>query len=440
MSATLTDLVAATPRDRDRTVDLLRGVSLVAVALGHWLIAVVRLDADGGLTAGSALSDVPALHLATWLFQVMPLFFLVGGVANLRSWASARARGDGYGVWLQGRLQRLVVPTAAAVAVWCGLGALLVVTGAVSDDLVALAGRTVTLPLWFLAVYVVVVALAPLMSSLHRRHGVRAPLALTSAAVAVDVAHAAGVPLLGSANFLFVWLVPQQVGFAWADGRLAGRRIATRLLAVGLGGLVLLTVVGPYPVSVVGVPGADASNNSPPTVVLIALTLVQVGVVLVAQPALARWLERPRVWGTVLLLNLRALTVYLWHLPVLVAVAALVVPLGLTPDVAAGTTLWWVTRPLWLLQLAVPLVVALPLLGRLERLASTPPRTVAAATTQGRASVARPVVAAVGALLGFALLAGGGLPVPGRPAAGAAALGLASLVAAAVAARDGGRR
>ncbi|MTV24255.1 acyltransferase [Nitriliruptoraceae bacterium ZYF776] len=423
----LRDVVAATPSDRHRTVDLLRGTSLIAVAVGHWLLATLVLD-DGRLSATSALAEVPGLQLLTWVFQVMPLFFLCGGVANLRSWASATGRGDGYRVWLGGRLRRLVGPTVVAVGCWvAGLG-VLVATGLLPAELVGLAAATVSVPLWFLAVYLLVVAAAPAMLAWHRRAGLAVPIVLTVGAFAVDVAHGAGVPLVGWANFALVWLVPQQLGFLWADGRLGGRRTAALAAVGGLATLVALTFAGPYPVSVVGVPGAEASNNSPPTVVLLALALTQLGLVRLAEPALERWLQRPRVWGAVVVLNLRALTVYLWHLPVLVAVAAVLAPAGLTPLVAPGAPGWWATRPVWLVQLLVVLVAVAPLVGRLEDaplLASRP----------SARAVPGAVVAGVAA---FALLATHGVPVPGTAVEAGSWAGLAALGVAAAALRHEG--
>jgi hypothetical protein len=419
----LAALVARTPADRDRVVDLVRGVSLVAVALGHWLIAIVRPGPDGSVVAASALVEVPALHPVTWLFQVMPLFFLVGGVANLRSWSSAGARGDGYATWLVARLQRLVVPAAVAVAVWCGASVVSAVADVATPAMIALAVQNVTIPLWFLAVYVLVVALAPPMSRLHRRHGSAVPVALVLAALGVDVAHRAGVPLIGWVNFAFVWLTPQQLGFLWADGRLGARRTGVWLAGAGTVALVLLTVVGPYPVSVVGVPGADATNNSPPTVVLLALAVAQLGIVVVLRPQLERLLARPRVWAAVVLLNLRAQTVYLWHMPAMIVVAATLVPAGLTSDSDPGTIAWWFTRPMWLLQLALVLAVLLPALGRLEAAAIRRPRR--------RAGPATAVVAGVGGLFGFALLASAGVPVPGATQQdGLALAGVATLAVA----------
>lgn len=422
----LSALAAATPDDRDRFVDLLRGLSILVVALGHWLLAVVVVGPDGRLVGGNALADVPALHRLTWLFQVMPLFFLVGGYANAVSWRSARSRGTAYGTWLSGRVRRLVGPTTLFVGVWSVLAAAATVTGA--GAALAPAARLVAVPLWFLAVYVLVVAVAPAMLSLHDRVGIAVPVVLALAAAGVDVLHRADVPLVGWANFAFVWLVPQQLGFAWADGRLTASRWTAGVLAVaGLGGLLVLTTVGPYPVSMVGVPGAASSNNSPPTVALVALTVLQLGLALLVRRSASRWLARPRVWTAVVALNARAMTIFLWHLSALVVVAVTLVPSGLFGTAAVGSAGWWATRPLWLAVLVVAMVPFVALLGRAERLGTRP-------------SVVPPARAAVGVAAltaAFALLATSGFLVPERPL-GLPVAALTALVVAQVAfgARD----
>lgn len=428
----LSDLAAATPDSRDRFVDLLRGVSILVVALGHWLLAVVTVGPDGAITGGNALTDVPALRGATWVFQVMPLFFLVGGYANAVSWRSAQAKGTAYGTWLAGRVQRLVGPTTVFVAVWTVLAALLAVTGAAPAGAVALAAQLVAVPLWFLAVYVIVVAVAPTMLALHERFGLAVPLTLALAAAGVDALHRAGVPVVGWANFPIVWLVPQQLGFAWADGRLTRVRTSAWLAAgLGLTGLLLLTTVGPYPVSMVGVPGAASTNNSPPTVALVALTVLQLGLALLVRPAANRWLARPRVWTAVIAINARAMTVFLWHLTALVAVAAVVVPTGVFGDHAAGTAGWWLTRPLWLAVLVVALAPLVVAFGRFERLGSRPAPTT-------------PVRAAVGVLAltaAFGLLATHGFRPTGGPAGlPVAAIGALALAHLAIPVRGAGAR
>ncbi|HZW44426.1 MAG TPA: hypothetical protein VFF32_08575 [Dermatophilaceae bacterium] len=60
------------------------------------------------------------------------------------------------------------------------------------------------------------------------------------------------------------------------------------------------------------------------------------------------------------------MTVYLWHLSVLVSAFLALFGLGIDPPVA-GSGLWWLTRPFWLLGLALVLSVVATLLAPLER-------------------------------------------------------------------------
>jgi fucose 4-O-acetylase-like acetyltransferase len=119
-AATARNLAEATPEARNRVVDLLRAVSIVVVMLGHWTMAAVVVRA--GIHAGNILSLAGWAHPLTWLFQVMPVFFLVGGYANARSWRSARQRGAGYGTWLRGRTRRLVLPIIPVLVFWLAVG------------------------------------------------------------------------------------------------------------------------------------------------------------------------------------------------------------------------------------------------------------------------------------------------------------------------------
>ncbi|WP_306514020.1 acyltransferase family protein [Janibacter hoylei] len=89
-TTTISRLAAATPDTRNRVVDLYRAVAIGVVVLGHWLMAAVVVR-DGELAMANTLDLVPPLQGLTWVLQVMPLFFLVGGYANATSWRSARA-------------------------------------------------------------------------------------------------------------------------------------------------------------------------------------------------------------------------------------------------------------------------------------------------------------------------------------------------------------
>ena len=101
-----------TPPERNRYVDFLRAVSILVVITGHWLIAGFQY-VDGAIVPGDILALQPRTQWLTWLFQVMPIFFMVGGYANAVSLESARRKQLAYADWLAGRLARLVsLPSA----------------------------------------------------------------------------------------------------------------------------------------------------------------------------------------------------------------------------------------------------------------------------------------------------------------------------------------
>ncbi len=114
---TVRTLAAATPATRNRVVDLLRAGAICVVVLGHWLIAAVVVR-DGELVPGHLLELASWTHPLTWVFQVMPVFFLVGGYANALSWRSARTRDVPYAGWLRSRLRRLLVPVVPLLLTW----------------------------------------------------------------------------------------------------------------------------------------------------------------------------------------------------------------------------------------------------------------------------------------------------------------------------------
>ncbi|MEV4517640.1 acyltransferase [Dactylosporangium sp. NPDC049525] len=382
---------------RDRYVDLLRVFSLGVVVLGHWLMAVVAVGDDGVARAGNVLAVVPALQPATWLLQVMPVFFFVGGFSHAVAWSSVRRRGGRYADFVRSRAGRLLRPTAAFAAVWLVLALGIEVAGA-DRGVLRLATRVVAQPLWFIGVYLGVVALAPAMLRLHRRAGRLAPLvpvALGAAAVAVDVARFGhDVPFIGFANVAFVWLAVHQAGFLYADGSLRpGRPTGFVLAGVGLAGTVALTTIGGYPTSMVGVPGERVSNMSPPTAALLACAVLQIGLVLLARGPLTRWLRRPAVWRGVVTANGLSMTTFLWHLTGLFVVSAATLALGVGQP-PAGSAAWWLSRPVWIALLLVPTAALVVLFRRADR---PRPARVPAAGAAGRRH--RTPLAAAGMLL-----------------------------------------
>jgi surface polysaccharide O-acyltransferase-like enzyme len=359
-----------TPEARNRYVDFLRALSILAVVLGHWLISAPYFD--NGSPAYSHLLDLaPWSRWLTWLFQVMPIFFFVGGFSNGISWDSAKRKALGYRIWFDSRMRRLIGPVLPLLLAW---GAMVAVahSNGVGPGMIRIGSKVALVPVWFLAVYILVVALVPFTRAAWKRWGFVSVFAPVAAAAAVDVAFFAGdLRALGWLNYPFVWLAVHQLGYAWRDGRLAGPRIGLTLLVTGISTLVLLTHVGPYPLSLVGVPSDDVSNTLPPKLPLLSLAMAQIGLVLVLESPMRRWLNRRVPWAATIVVNGMIMTIFLWHSTVMMLLVGLA--FWQMPGVLAqqpNTVGWWLTRPLWLLVYTLVTLPFLLVFGRFERPAS----------------------------------------------------------------------
>jgi len=172
--------------DRNRYVDLLRVLAISGVVYGHWLLVSITY-AHGQLSGLDAISYVSWAPWVTWAFQVMPVFFLVGGYVNARSWPSRHARGETWTVWVRDRALRLLWPTAVFVTVGVLTASCALLAGAPGAE-VGEAAWLVALQLWFLPVYLLLAALTPALLAAHRRWGLRVPLVMAAAAALVSVA------------------------------------------------------------------------------------------------------------------------------------------------------------------------------------------------------------------------------------------------------------
>lgn len=355
----------AAPAGRDLFIDVLRVFGMALVVLQHWSMPLLSF-ADGRISTGNALATGNG-WMITWISQVMPLVFFAGGAANAISRRSAARRGDTTPAWLVGRLRRLAWPVIPLAAVWLPLPHLLLALG-VPEQPVMTASRLAGQLLWFLAIYLVAVAVTTPMLRLNMLYGWRVPAVLAAGAVAVDVLRfTSGLDIAGFPNIVLVWLAVHQLGFLYADGRL-GRPLVLALAGYGLGAA--LTAFGPYPLSMIGMPGA-VSNMAPPTVALLSVGVGQIGLAL----ALRRWIVSLAGWpGVSRALGWaggRMMTLYLWHMSALfVIVSVVVVGLGIsTPE--PGTSAWLSGWPHWLLMLALAMWPLLRGFARFE----TPPAT-----------------------------------------------------------------
>jgi peptidoglycan/LPS O-acetylase OafA/YrhL len=127
-------MAAQTPQERNRYVDFLRSVSILVVIMGHWLIATAWV-VDGEMVVGHLIKDQPQMQWLTWIFQVMPIFFIVGGYSNAVSLESAKRKGIGYADWLFARLNRLVGPLLLLVIAWAVIAVMMVFFGALGGGI-----------------------------------------------------------------------------------------------------------------------------------------------------------------------------------------------------------------------------------------------------------------------------------------------------------------
>jgi hypothetical protein len=378
-------------------VDLLRAASIVTVVVGHWVIGIISWR-DGVIRTTSAVGLTSYLWLATWFLQVMPIFFFVGGFSNSVAYAGYRARGERAGAFVRSRLERLARPSLVFLGVWAGI--LLVMHGLevgaptgprLWGDLTLLRGvlppgATVPFgPLWFLAVYLVVVTVAPATIWLHERFGLWVPAVLVLGAIVADgVGFIGGVPLARWANVVFVLLLPHQLGHAYGDGSMLGwpRLVFVAMMVGGLAGLVLLTNppvfqlagdvrfewfpgVGAYPKSLLGTDVEIVSNAYPPTLCFLLGGIWSIGAVMLMRPLLTRWIQRRRVWAATIAVNGVIMTLFLWHMTAYLLAILVLWPLGLGRQMDS-TPVWWFERLVWVGLPGAILLGLIAIFGRFE--------------------------------------------------------------------------
>jgi len=343
------EAVDRTPPERNRVVDTWRVIALLVVVFGHWLAASVWVDEQGDAIVMNTLEWIPYAGWFTWIVQVMPVFFFVGGYANARALASnTRNRRS----WLTVRFRRLYGPAVPVILVWTLLA--VVLRNWIDADLVYAGVLNATLPLWFLAVYLTLVAIAPLTNAMWNRWGPASVAPFVVGSVVVDIAYRVlDVPGVGWLNLVLVWGTVHQLGYWWSDREASGdvpapARSLTLSIAA-LGGLIAVTWAGWYPVAMITIPGAGPQNVTPPTSAIILLALIQIGIILATIDPIGRWAGRRRNWRFVVAISGFMMSIYVWHLTALsLVIAAGIFSFdGVAFSFEPGTPAWWLTRPLF---------------------------------------------------------------------------------------------
>lgn len=360
---------------RDLTLDLARMFCVVLVVVIHLLMVGVGTGPDG-LVVSRPLENEPWFWIATWFGQIMPLFFVVGGFASLTAWRSLQRRGGGAADYVRNRVLRLAQPALPLFlfyVVVVGVATLIGVDPVLLDTVVAGAG----FPLWFLAAYTACQALVPLMAGLHASRPRLTVLVLLALVVLFDVLRfTVGITDLGLPNMVFVWLLAQQIGFWYADGWFAARN-GWQLAGITVASYLVLAAVS--------LPEGWYSNDmlanlNPPTLPLVCLALAQACILRALKPWLARLMSTHAARAAVFLIGTRLMTIYLWHLPLIIALSgvALLIP-GASPEPSSAA--WWLTRPIFFVIVLAALFGLSFLVARYEaprEVGVTPPGAIVA--------------------------------------------------------------
>lgn len=357
--------VGTTDRIRDPIIDLLRSGATTTVVLWHWVFTIIVWRPDGP-HADNPIGYVAGLWCLTWVLQVMPLFFIAGGYTHSLAWARHRGRSDGWGRFAARRVRQLAIPAAVLITVVVAAASAIAAATPGEDPWLTRGIVLVLSPLWFLVVYLMLVVTVPAWDALHRRFGELAPLGLGALAMGVDVLRFRyGYEPIALANLVFVWAACHQVGWCWDRLRDAAPRFGHALVLIGIAALLGLTNMGLYPRSMVGTtsPVDRFSNMGPPTLPILALAVLQLGLVVTFRSRLDAWSVRPAVQRAVTWLSRNSMPLFLWHSVGFSIFFVLVRYLWTVPD--SPTLLWWVTRPMWLLG---PALLTIPLMALSARL------------------------------------------------------------------------
>ncbi len=357
--------VVATPRlDPTETaqahyLSFLRILSLTGIVLAESVLAfTMRGSAEAGW-----------VWPLTWLLQLVPLFFLAGGHSNLLAWRAARATGGSYGTYLVGQIGWLIRPALAFVIAWLIIPLSLELLQA-PDEAVTAFSRLIVQPLWLLGLYLVAVAVTPVMLRLHQRLPVITPLVLLAGVIGLSLV---GGSIAAHAGGVLVALLFGQLAFHYADGTLW--RLPRWALITGAGtafaGLVLVTTLGGQPLLQLAEPTGYAAF-APSLAGVLLIGIAQLCLVSLPREAGLRAIAASGPARAVAVVRAAPMTVYLVYLCAMLVVA------GLAGVASSDGGLGWLAEPRTVFALGLIAMPTLLAFLWFERRRSTPAMPVEA--------------------------------------------------------------
>ncbi len=320
------------------SMSFLRVVSLTGIVLGESLLAFTMHDQ---VEPGWAWPF-------TWLLQLVPLFFLAGGHSNLLAWRAMRGH---YLTFLVSRVGWLIRPVLAFVIAWLVVPLSLELLQAPASAATSFS-RLIVQPLWLLGLYLLVVAVTPVMHRLHERLPVTTPAVLLAGVVGLSFA---GGSIAAHAGGVLVALLFGQLAFHYADGTLWRVPRAALLGVAGAAfvGLVLLTAFGAQPKLQLAEPTGYAAF-APSLAGVLLIGIVQVALVSLPRERSLRALVTSGPARVVDVVRAAPMTVYLVYLCAMLVIEGMV-------GVARSGGIGWLTEPRTIF--AVGLVAAPTLLA-----------------------------------------------------------------------------
>lgn len=349
---------------RNHLIDLARALSVVVVVTFHCLL--YRIVVVDGLPQVVPWAPQPhaAWWTASWFVMIIPMFFIAGGFAHALVIDRMRSEGRSFSYYLAARARRLVGP----LLLFAGFATLVSTAGAwlfSAPISVALSVQFAQL-LWFVAIYLVIVGVAPSMVTAQDRFGWWPLVVLTVLAAAVDAwSFATEDATVRYWNLLTVWPICHQLGIAYHRGwfRRGPVWVPIAVLVAAAAAIPVLVFGLGYPASSIGLGDIPIANVLPPTVAMIVLAFGQTAALgLLERAGVARTLP-PRVERGLGVANALAVTTYLWHIPCIAIAGGLLFGVSrMLPALTGGLLSQpWVVVVTWLLIVAI-----VPLIGRLE--------------------------------------------------------------------------
>lgn len=381
---------------RDPYPDALRAIALLIVVLGHWVATLPRLEEGMLVETGHILDAWPPAGFFTWIVQVVPLFIFVSAAVSSEGVQERYRSGEPHAHWWAGRALGLARPTVTYLAVLAGF---VVISFFTRDGVLGPLNQSLTVHLWFLLILLGVQLVLPLSVWADRRFGLWSPAILIVAIAVVDLLRSQPAALdewasLGQLvtsdhdyfawiSTIFFWLLPQQLGIAWWNGRFFGRRTGAVLMIFGLTWLLAAVALGYPPSMVNGNPGGE-TNLLPPTLALLGVMWFQVGLVVLFEKPVRRFLQRRHLGRWMAMIGAFGLQLYLWHKLAELPAAWLGQRLGWPIDAGMpGEPGFWIGRLEWIglcILLMVPVLAVVVIFERSRKQdvpATTDPRRIA---------------------------------------------------------------